>query len=115
MTSLTEPTSQPSRGTAEDAGGTDSAITHRRGQIDVIDRDIVALLLQRKELSNQIQEIRIGNGGTRLSGAREKEIFQRYYRALGQPGAELAHLVLRIGRGPNPIPNGTDVVEMGDK
>jgi monofunctional chorismate mutase len=100
MASLTEPTSQPSRGVAEDSNDADGAIAHLRRKIDVIDDEIIALLLQRKEFSIQIQEIRIGNGGTRLSRAREKEIFQRYHGALGKPGAELAHLLLRIGRGP---------------
>ncbi len=90
------PSDEATRATAVDA---QTRISLCRQNIDDIDAKISFLLSRRIEFSAQIQTLRLDSGGTRLSVARETEIVQRYASALGQTGAEIAQLVLKLCRG----------------
>jgi len=84
------------------------SICTRRDLIDEIDRDVIGLLQRRKDLATEIQRLRMGIGGPRLSINRESEIVQRYRVGLGKPGAQVANLVLEISRGPSTTRLSTD-------
>lgn len=71
-----------------------------RERIDEIDNTIIALWRERAAISARIGQARIASGGTRLVLARERTIVERFRRALGMDGAQLALLLLRSGRGP---------------
>jgi len=75
------------------------SIVARRAEIDALDEEIISLLEQRVTLSRQIQQIRMGVGGSRLAAAREQRIVQRYADRLGERGTQLAGLVLELSRG----------------
>jgi len=72
------------------------SIPQLRASIDRIDEAIAALMLQRRELSHQIQHLRIGASQARRSLEREQQIFDAYRARLGRRGVDLAHAVLRI-------------------
>ncbi len=71
-----------------------------RERIDEIDSQIIQLWQERARLSREVGKTRLASGGTRLVLAREREILERYRRALGADGTQLGLLVLRAGRGP---------------
>jgi chorismate mutase len=69
-----------------------------RTEIDVLDERIVSLLEQRMAFSLRIQQTRMRDGGSRLASDREQWIVQRYADRLGDPGTQLADLVLEVCR-----------------
>ncbi|MEV4665738.1 chorismate mutase [Micromonospora echinofusca] len=76
----------------------------RRGTIDLLDDEILALIRRRREVSAEIQAIRISAGGSRIATRREHVVVSRYTAALGSRGAELAAVILRISRqGPGAV------------
>jgi chorismate mutase len=76
-----------------------ASIRPMRQRIDEIDAVLIELWLERAALSQRIGMIRVASGGTRLALAREHEILERFRKALGADGAQLALLILRSGRG----------------
>jgi chorismate mutase len=71
-----------------------------RAGVDQVDRDLQRLVARRRELSIQIQALRLGRGGGRYDTTREEQVVASYVAALGPDGADLAEAVLRICRGP---------------
>ncbi|WBB71072.1 chorismate mutase [Micromonospora sp. WMMD812] len=71
-----------------------------RERIDQIDQALIDLWQERANLSQQVGVTRMASGGTRLVLSREREILERFRRALGSDGTQLALLLLRAGRGP---------------
>jgi chorismate mutase len=71
-----------------------------RAGVDELDRELQALVVRRRELSNRIQALRLGRGGGRYDAGREQEVVDSYVEALGPDGADLAEAVLRLCRGP---------------
>ena len=71
-----------------------------RAGVDRVDRELQRLVARRRELSAQIQGLRLGRGGGRYDVTREEQVVASYVAALGPDGAELAEVVLRICRGP---------------
>ena len=74
-------------------------IADGRARLDAIDEQIRALVLARRDISAQVQQLRRAAGGPRIEHARENEIVARYGDALGRPGVSLALAVLEICRG----------------
>ena len=74
-------------------------IASGRARLDAIDEQIRALVLARREVSQQVQQLRRAAGGPRIEHARENEILARYSAALGRPGVSLALAVLELCRG----------------
>jgi chorismate mutase len=70
-----------------------------RELIDDIDDRIIALLAERRAVSQQIQRLRIEAGGSRVEHSRENALIRRWAGALGDGGAELALAVLGHCRG----------------
>ena len=70
-----------------------------RARLDAIDEQILALVLARRDVSQQVQQLRRAAGGPRIEHARENEILARYSAALGRPGVSLAMAVLELCRG----------------
>ena len=94
----------PTDTAAEPAGtdpviGADAATDGRRAEIDRLDHEILSMIRQRSELSQQIGAARLAAGGTRIVYNREMAVL-RHYGQLGQEGREIALLLLRLGRGP---------------
>jgi len=75
-------------------------IASLRERIDEIDETIIRLWRERAEISQEVGSTRVASGGTRLVLSREREILERFNRALGADGTQLALLLLRAGRGP---------------
>jgi chorismate mutase len=73
-----------------------------RQRLDDIDDELHKLLRRRRELSRQIQQLRLEQGGVRIEHGREQEIIRRWSAALGASGPELALAVLRLCRGAVP-------------
>jgi chorismate mutase len=71
-----------------------------RVEIDALDTELIRLWQRRAEVSKEIGQIRMANGGTRLVLDRERAILEKYRAALGDDGIQIAMLVLRAGRGP---------------
>ena len=71
-----------------------------RERIDEIDQTIIDLWQERARLSQQVGKTRMASGGTRLVLSREREIVERFRKALGPDGTQVALLLLRSGRGP---------------
>jgi chorismate mutase len=67
--------------------------------IDEIDSELLLLLARRREVSAQIQSLRVEAGGSRVEHSRENAIIRRWAEALGDGGAELALAVLGHCRG----------------
>jgi chorismate mutase len=77
-----------------------AAIPPLRKRIDEIDAALIELWQERAAISRRIGLIRVASGGTRLVLARERVILERFRKALGADGTQLALLILRSGRGP---------------
>lgn len=77
---------------------TESEIENLRVEIDQIDGELVRLIKRRTAISHAIGTARIGLGGPRVVHSREMRIFDRF-RDLGQPGVDLAMMLLDLGRG----------------
>lgn len=76
-----------------------TSITHGRELIDDIDGRLLDLLARRREVSTQIQQLRVAGGGSRVEHSRENAVIRRWVDALGDGGAELALAVLAHCRG----------------
>jgi chorismate mutase len=77
-----------------------TALEDLRAGVDQVDREIQRLVGRRRELSVQIQSLRLRRGGARQDLVREELVVAAYERELGPEGAELAGAVLRLCRGP---------------
>jgi chorismate mutase len=76
-----------------------TSVDEGRVLMDAIDGHLLALLMQRRELSTRIQQLRVDAGGSRVEHSRENAILRRYSEALGDGGVELALSVLEHCRG----------------
>ncbi|QBJ95920.1 chorismate mutase [Rhodococcus sp. ABRD24] len=76
----------------------DADIEKLRGEIDLLDAQILGAIQRRTELSRLIGEVRMLGGGTRLVHTREMRVLSRF-DDLGPEGHTLALLLLRLGRG----------------
>ncbi|MCV6976236.1 chorismate mutase [Mycobacterium bourgelatii] len=74
------------------------SIDELREEIDRLDREILAAVKRRAEVSRAIGKVRMASGGTRLVHNREMQVIERYSE-LGPEGKDLAMLLLRLGRG----------------
>ncbi|MGW7292467.1 chorismate mutase [Streptomyces xiamenensis] len=75
-------------------------IAGARQRIDDLDARIVALIKERMSASDEIQQIRITDGGRRVDLAREMDILRHYGDALGRErGTRLAMTLLELCRG----------------
>ncbi|WP_421844378.1 chorismate mutase [Mycobacterium sp.] len=73
-------------------------IDELRKEIDRLDKEILAAVKRRTEVSQAIGKVRMASGGTRLVHNREMKVIERYSE-LGPDGKDLAMLLLRLGRG----------------
>lgn len=85
-----------------DPPATISSVEDGRARLDAIDEQIRDLVRARRDVSQQVQQLRRSAGGPRIEHARENEILVRYGDALGRPGVTLALAVLEICRGQHP-------------
>jgi chorismate mutase len=69
-----------------------------RIEIDQIDAELVRLIKRRTAISHSIGAARMKSGGPRVVHSREMKILDRF-RELGQPGVDLALMLLDLGRG----------------
>lgn len=76
----------------------EAGIVVLRTEIDAIDAELVRLIKRRTAVSHAIGAARMAQGGPRISYSREIAILDRF-RDLGQPGTDLAMLLLAMGRG----------------
>lgn len=76
-----------------------ASIDDGRARLDGIDDQLIALLVARRDVSTQIQDLRIRAGGSRIEHARENAVIRHWADALGDGGAELALAVLSHCRG----------------
>jgi len=76
----------------------EAGIEALRVEIDDIDAELVRLIKRRTALSHSIGAARMKLGGTRVVHSREMKILDRF-RELGQPGVDLALMLLDLGRG----------------
>jgi len=88
--------------TTETLAGDVIDVAGGRAQLDAIDEQIRALVLTRRQVSQQVQQLRRAAGGPRIEHSRENEILARYSAALGRPGVSLALAVLELCRGQVP-------------
>ena len=77
---------------------TERDIEQLRRRIDAIDTELIRLIGQRTSVSRAIGAARRNLGGPRIVYSRELLIFERF-RELGPAGADLALLLLDMGRG----------------
>jgi len=80
--------------------GAEETVERLRAGIDEVDANLQRLAARRRDLSNQIQSLRLGGGGVRYDADREEQVVASYVAALGPEGADLAEAVLRLCRGP---------------
>jgi chorismate mutase len=76
----------------------EAEIQKLRQEIDTLDAAILAAVQRRTEISRTIGRTRMAQGGTRLVHTREMKVLDRF-SDLGQEGAALGMLLLRLGRG----------------
>ena len=88
--------------TTEAVSGDITDVAAGRAQLDAIDEQIRSLVLARRQVSQQVQQLRRAAGGPRIEHSRENEILARYSAALGRPGVSLALAVLELCRGQIP-------------
>lgn len=77
---------------------TTADITALRQEIDQLDKDILAAIRRRTEVSQAIGAARMASGGTKLVHVREMAVLERFSE-LGPEGHQLGMLLLRLGRG----------------
>jgi chorismate mutase len=70
-----------------------------RAHVDALDAELMALVARRREVSAQIQQLRVAAGGPRIQHGRERAILGHYRDALGPEGSKLALTVLELCRG----------------
>lgn len=85
--------------TASTTVSTVTSVEDGRALLDDIDRRLMQLLAERREVSTQVQQLRVQAGGSRVEHSRENAIIRRWVEALGDSGAELALAVLAHCRG----------------
>jgi len=76
-----------------------TSVEHGRDLIDELDGALLDLLARRREVSCNIQRLRVEAGGSRVEHSRENAIIRRWAAELGDGGAELALAVLAHCRG----------------
>ncbi|MBV9291994.1 MAG: chorismate mutase [Frankiales bacterium] len=76
-----------------------ATVADGRARLDDIDDRLLALLAERRDVSRQVQQLRIDAGGSRVEHSRENAIIRRWVDILGDGGAELALSVLSLCRG----------------
>jgi chorismate mutase len=76
-----------------------TTVDEGRTLIDAIDGELLSLLARRREVSAQIQQLRVAAGGPRIQHGRERAILGHYRDALGPEGSKLALTVLELCRG----------------
>jgi len=76
-----------------------SSVAEGRARLDAIDADLRALVVARREISQQVQRLRRETGGPRIEHSRENQIVNAYGDELGRAGVGLALAVLEICRG----------------
>ncbi|MGP3985566.1 chorismate mutase [Streptomyces sp. 3N207] len=102
---LREPRSTQQMSTTSTSTSTEAApapealIAAERARIDALDARLIALVRDRMEISETIQQTRIESGGRRVHLSREMQILDHYSAELGAPGRELARTLLRLCRG----------------
>ncbi len=69
-----------------------------RLEIDRLDREILAAVQRRSEVSRTIGAARRASGGVRVVHVREMAVLERF-GVLGPEGRQLAMLLLSLGRG----------------
>ena len=77
----------------------DAEIQQYRKEIDRLDKEILAAVKRRAQISKAIGKTRMGSGGTRLVHTREVAIINQFREEIGEEGPALANLLLRMGRG----------------
>ena len=78
---------------------TPAGVLTGRARIDDLDRRILELVAERREVSLSVGAARLAEGGRRLDLKRETEIISRYSSVLGKPGTTIAMQVLELCRG----------------
>ncbi|MGW2277829.1 chorismate mutase [Streptomyces sp. NPDC001770] len=71
----------------------------RRKLIDDMDARLIRLINERRTVSEEIQNERLAEGGTRTDTGREMYVISRYHEAFGPPGRDIALSLLRLSRG----------------
>ncbi|AWB82320.1 chorismate mutase [Corynebacterium yudongzhengii] len=77
----------------------DAEIQRYREEINRLDRVILDAVKRRSLVSKAVGKTRMGSGGTRFVHTREVQIINQFRDELGPEGAELANVLLRMGRG----------------
>ncbi|HEX9344026.1 MAG TPA: chorismate mutase [Actinomycetota bacterium] len=77
-----------------------TALEELRAAMDEVDRELQHLAARRRALSQQIQAVRLRDGGDRHDLDREQQVVASYLEALGPDAAALAEALLRLCRGP---------------
>ncbi|MEO6879939.1 MAG: chorismate mutase [Mycobacteriaceae bacterium] len=80
------------------AADPDNDIEALRLEIDRLDREILAAVQRRSEVSRTIGAARRASGGVRVVHVREMAVLERF-GVLGPEGRQLAMLLLNLGRG----------------
>jgi len=83
-----------------------ASIDALRTELDLLDRELFAVLGRRRELSRQIQQLRVSEGGGRVEPGQEQAVIDRFVAALGEPGAALGRACLVFCRGSGPPATG---------
>ncbi len=78
--------------------GAQPDIDELRLEIDQLDKNILAAIQRRTEISRTIGAARMASGGTKLVHVREMAVLERFSE-LGPEGRQLGMLLLRLGRG----------------
>ncbi|NJQ01108.1 chorismate mutase [Streptomyces zingiberis] len=81
------------------ASEADRRIEQAREVIDALDLQLMDLLRHRRAVSLEIQQQRMGQGGTRTVLSRENVVLDRYAAGLGPEGTALALTILSLCRG----------------
>lgn len=76
-----------------------SDVSTGRELIDSLDNQIIAMINERRKVSDSIQRERVKAGGTRVELSRETEIYRRYHNAFGRQGTAIASAFLQLCRG----------------
>ena len=76
-----------------------TSVADGRVLLDDIDDRIMQLVMERRAVSTQVQQLRIADGGSRVEHSRENAVIRRWSERLGDSGPELALAVLAHCRG----------------
>lgn len=76
-----------------------TSVEEGRVVLDALDSSIRDLVTRRREVSQQVQQLRRAAGGARIEHSRENQILAGYGDALGRSGVSLGLAVLEICRG----------------